>query len=173
MPATQRHNTPSRVWPLNTIALVRFAITPVAPNVTRSRSTPASLAPDPARLRRPQARKRVSECSGATAPLVTACSQPSAAVANHAGPPVQSRHHAQPQEPAPQTRRQNHLYRLAERTQPSADLRRTRITKRFPQEGARPFGSREWTQDTARRLGIEHTLRAPGRPQGSRNRPST
>ncbi len=36
-----------------------------------------------------------------------------------------------------------------------------------------PFGSREWTQDTARRLGIEHTLRAPGRPQGSRNRPST
>lgn len=28
-----------------------------------------------------------------------------------------------------------------------------------------PYGSQQWQRDTARRLGIEHTLRSPGRPR--------
>ena len=34
----------------------------------------------------------------------------------------------------------------------------------------RPFGTPEWTLETARQLGLEHTLRSPGRPPISRRR---
>jgi putative transposase len=41
-----------------------------------------------------------------------------------------------------------------------ADLRRLRLSV----EKGRPYGDDSWTQETARRLGLEHTLRSRGRP---------
>ena len=40
------------------------------------------------------------------------------------------------------------------------------------EEGA-PSGDPQWTVATANQLGLQHTLRGPGRPQGSRHRKPT
>jgi putative transposase len=41
------------------------------------------------------------------------------------------------------------------------DLRRLRLSV----ERGRPFGTEPWTRETARRLGLESTLRSTGRPR--------
>ena len=50
---------------------------------------------------------------------------------------------------------------LLDRPQDEADEERVRHSVR---RGA-PFGEREWAERTAKKLGIEHTLRPPGRPR--------